>query len=162
MQHESESTGCPTAGGVRDAQQVHGAEHPEAQEREGGDQARGGAHPGCAVLQVAEKSIALSPAMLLHVDATCSEVVQHSAGCTRSDVGDVASLHRGAFSLSCRGNSPREPQVEARKQQLLDVLKKHDITPASGGNTRVYQVLGFPPPLLRRALAMTYWRHVQP
>ena len=43
--------------------------------------------------------------------------------------------------LSCRGSSPREPQVETRKQQLLDVLKKHDITPTSGGNTRVYQVL---------------------
>lgn len=32
--------------------------------------------------------------------------------------------------------------MEERKQQLLDMLKKHDITPTSGGNTRVYQVLG--------------------
>ena len=31
--------------------------------------------------------------------------------------------------------------MEERKQQLLDMLKKHDITPTSG-NTRVYQVLG--------------------
>lgn len=46
-------TACPAAGGVRHAQQVHGAEHSQAQERQGGDQACGGAHPGCAVLQVA-------------------------------------------------------------------------------------------------------------
>jgi hypothetical protein len=46
-------------------------------------------------------------------------------------------------ALSFRGSSPREPQVEARKQQLLDMLKKHDITPTSGGNTRVYQY--YPP-----------------
>lgn len=30
--------------------------------------------------------------------------------------------------------------MEARKQQLLDVLKKHDITPTTSDTVRVYQV----------------------
>jgi hypothetical protein len=42
-------------------------------------------------------------------------------------------------ALSFRGKSPREPDVESRKQQLLALLKKHDISVPEAAATRVYQ-----------------------
>ena len=38
-----------------------------------------------------------------------------------------------------RGRSPREQQVETRRQQLLDILKKHDVSVPAGADTRVNQ-----------------------
>lgn len=41
---------------------------------------------------------------------------------------------------SCRGNGPKEPQVEQRRQELLALLQKHNVTPLQGASTRVFQV----------------------
>lgn len=38
-----------------------------------------------------------------------------------------------------RGKSPGEAEVEARKAQLLALLKKHDISVPSDANPKVYQ-----------------------
>lgn len=46
-------------------------------------------------------------------------------------------------ALSFRGKSPREPQVEQRKQQLAAILKKHDISVSDDAAVRIYQ---FHPP----------------
>lgn len=46
-------------------------------------------------------------------------------------------------ALSFRGNGPREPQVEQRRQELLALLRTHNVSPIQGGATRVFQY--FPP-----------------
>lgn len=46
-------------------------------------------------------------------------------------------------ALSFRGNGPREPQVEERRQELLSLLKAHNVNPAKDGTTRVFQY--YPP-----------------
>lgn len=65
----------------------------------------------------------------------------------------VPSKEYGGIWWLRRGNGPREPQVEQRRQELLALLQKHDVTPLQGASTRVFQVRSsgsFETPLIRQ------------
>jgi len=46
---------------------------------------------------------------------------------------------RTLVALSWHGNSPREPEVERRTQQLRQLLEQAGLKPKQGGKTHVWQ-----------------------